>query len=112
MRDGCEMTDTAAFEIHEASRRGWARLSVVGELDVFTGLTFRRRLRALKAAETDVYVDLSRLEFIDCAGLHALTDVLAESRQGSWQVEVAPAMSVPARRLLGMLAAAGLPAEL
>src|SRR5262245_41876894 len=106
------MTGTTAFQIQEASRHGWARLVVVGELDLSTALTFRRRLRALKAAETDVYVDLSQLEFIDCAGLHALNDVLAESRRGSWHVEIAPEMSVQARRLFDLLAAAGLPAEL
>jgi anti-anti-sigma factor len=106
------MTGTALLEIQEAPRRGWARLIVRGELDLSTASIFRRQVRALKAAATDVYVDLSRLEFIDCVGLHALNDVLAESRQGRWSVEIAPGVSVRARRCLDLLAGAGMSAEL
>jgi anti-anti-sigma factor len=106
------MTGTAAFEIQEAPRHGWARLIVSGELDLSTALTFRRQLRALRATATDVYLDLSQLEFIDCVGLHALNDVLAESRRGDWRVEIAPEMSVQARRFFNLLAAAGVPSEL
>ena len=105
------MTGTSAFEIREA-RRGWARLVVSGELDVSTALTFRRRIRALKAANTHDCVDLSQLEFMDCAGAHALNDALAEARQGSWRVEVAPEMSEQASRFFDLLTAAGVPAEL
>src|SRR5215469_11510998 len=94
------MTATTAFEVQEAPRRGWARLIVGGELDVSTAFAFRHRLRALKAAETDVCVDLSQVEFIDCAGVHALNDVLTESREGIWRVEVAPELSVHVRRFL------------
>jgi hypothetical protein len=60
------MTVNSAFEIREERRYGWARLLVSGELDVSNALTFRRRLRALKAANLHVCVDLSQLEFIDC----------------------------------------------
>jgi anti-anti-sigma factor len=87
------MAGSSAFEIQEGPQRGWARLLVTGELDMSTALTFRRRVRALKAEHTHVCIDLSELEFIDCAGAHALEDVLAESQNGSWRVEVAPNMS-------------------
>ena len=106
------MTGSSAFEIHELRRQGWARLVVGGELDLSTALTFRRRLRALKAADIHVCVDLSQLEFIDCAGARALNDVLAESRDGSWRVEVAPEMSVQAARFFDVLTAAGVAPEL
>lgn len=104
------MTGSSVFEIQEASRPGWARLLVTGELDASTALTFRRRLRALKAANTHVYVDLSQLEFIDCAGAHALNDAVTQSEEGHWQVEVAPDMSVAARHFFELITAAGLPA--
>jgi anti-anti-sigma factor len=99
---------TSAFEIQEARGNGWVRLVVNGELDVATALTFRRRLRALKAANTHVCIDLSQLEFIDCAGAHALDDAIAESRYGSWRVEVAPDMSGQVRRLLDLIKSAGI----
>jgi anti-anti-sigma factor len=102
----------SAFEIREERRYGWARLVVSGELDASTALTFRRRLRALKAANTHVCVDLSQLEFIDCAGAHALNDAVADARQGSWRVEIAPGMSDQARRFIDLLTATGAFAEL
>lgn len=106
------MTPSSVFEIQETSRQGWARLVVSGELDVSTALTFRRRLRTLKAANTHVCVDLSHLEFIDCAGAHVLNDILAEARTGSWQVKIAPGMSEQANRFFDLLTAAGVPAKL
>ena len=106
------MPGFSTFEIEETPRWGWARLVCNGELDVSTALTFRRRLRALKAANPHVCVDLSQLEFIDCAGARALNDALAEARQGSWRVEIAPGMSDQASRLFDLLIAAGVTAEL
>jgi anti-anti-sigma factor len=96
------------FEIQEVRESGWARLTVSGELDLLTALTFRRRLRALKATDTHVRVDLSQLEFIDSAGARALDDAIAESRQGTWRVELAPSISDPARRFFALTEAAGL----
>lgn len=95
------------FHIQQTSRFGWARLAVTGELDVATALTFRRRLRGLKASNTPVYLDLSQVEFIDGAGAHAVLDVIAAARQGTWRVKVEPHMSVQARRYFDLLKAAG-----
>src|SRR5205823_1618114 len=86
------------FQLQETSRFGWARLSVTGELDRETALTFRRRLRALKASNTRVYLDLSQVEFIDSAGAHAVLDAVAASRQGASRVEVEPHVSDQVRR--------------
>lgn len=104
------MVGTPAFEIREAPQAGWARLMVSGELDLSTALTFRRRLRALKATNTHVCVDLSQLEFIDCAGAHALADAVTQSEEGNWRVEVAPNISPQARRFFDVITIAGLPA--
>ncbi len=101
------MKGNSGFEIQEAPRDGWACLSVSGELDVSTTLTFRRRLRALRATNTNVYVDLSQLEFVDCAGAHALNDAIAQSQEGHWCIEVAPRLSDPAKRFFDLMTAAG-----
>jgi anti-anti-sigma factor len=100
------MTGSSVFEIQEARRQGWARLVVTGELDSSTALTFRRRLRALRAANTHVCVDLSQLEFIDCAGAQALNDAITQSQEGDWRVEVAPRMSDQAKRFFDLMTAA------
>jgi anti-anti-sigma factor len=97
----------SVFHIEETSRRGWARLAVTGELDVSTALTFRRRLRALKAANTPVSLDLSQVEFMDSVGARAVLDAVAASRDGTWAVEVEPRMSRQARRCFDLLKAAG-----
>jgi ABC-type transporter Mla MlaB component len=76
-----------------------------------TALTFRRRVRALKADHTHVCIDLSQLEFIDTAGARALEDVLTDSRHGSWRVEVAPNMSCQATRFFDPTTAARRPTE-
>lgn len=94
------MTASAPFEIHEAPRPGWVLLVVTGELDISTALTFRRWVRALKAANTHVSIDLSLVEFIDSSGARALEDVLDDSRDGSWRAEVAPNVSRQAARWL------------
>jgi anti-anti-sigma factor len=99
------------FQIQEMSRFGWARLAVTGELDVSTALTFRRRLRGLKASNTPVYLDLSQVEFIDGAGAHAVLDAIAASQHDMWRIEVEPNMSDQARRYFDLLKSAGVPVD-
>jgi anti-anti-sigma factor len=101
----------SGFEIQESPRTGWARLAVTGELDASTALTFRRRLRALRAENTPVILDLSQVEFIDSAGAHALLDAAAASRQGTWRMKVEPHLSAQVKRYFELLRAAGLPAD-
>lgn len=99
------------FQIQETSRRGWARLVVAGELDVSTVLTFRRRLRALRATNTPVSLDLSQVEFIDSVGARAVLDLVATAREGTWRVELEPHVSSQARRCFDLLKAAGFSTE-
>lgn len=104
------MVGSSPFKIQETRRPGWARLLVSGELDASTALTFRRRLRTLRATNTHVCVDLSQVDFIDCAGAHALSDAITQSQEGDWRVVVAPNMSSQARRFFDLMPATGLPA--
>lgn len=97
------------LKFEQSSRYGWARLAVIGELDISTALTFRRRLRALKAANTPVFLNLSEVEFIDSAGAHAVLDALTASRETAWQVELEPQISGQCKRYFELLKAAGLP---
>lgn len=96
-----------AFQIHETSRSGWARLVVTGELDVSTALTFRRRLRALKATNTAVYLDLSQVEFMDSVGARAVLDAVEATHEGTWGVEIGPGLSRQAKRCFDLIRAAG-----
>ena len=78
-------------------------MAVTGELDLSTALTFRRRLRAVRAANTPVYLDLSRVEFMDSAGARAVLDAIAASRGSSWSMEVSPPLSPQPRRCLDLM---------
>jgi anti-anti-sigma factor len=106
------MTAGPTFETQETRQSGWAHLCVSGELDLATALTFRRRLRALKATNARVRVDLSQLDFIDAAGAHALDDAIVDSRRGGWRVEVDPSMSHQVRRFFDLTKAAGVRIDL
>jgi anti-anti-sigma factor len=101
------MTASSAFEIQQTQSAGRVRLSLIGELDLMTSEALRRRLRALKATSTNVSVDLSRLDFIDSAGIHALHDAIADTEPGRWRVEVESRMSDQARRVVDLVKAAG-----
>jgi anti-anti-sigma factor len=83
------------------------RLALSGELDIATARRLRERLHQLKEAGSHVRLDLSRLQFIDSAGAHALAEALAESRADHWRLEVEPTMSHQVRHFIDLAIAAG-----
>lgn len=73
--------------LNVTSRRsddGILTVGLEGELDVYSAGDLHNKLRQVETGSTDVVIDLSRLEFIDCAGLHQLVeaDRRARSRGG------------------------------
>lgn len=58
------------FAICGSEEDGGTRLTVTGELDPATAPTLRDRLRQSRANRRDVRLDLSKLEFVDCAGIN------------------------------------------
>ncbi len=95
------------IQVQETSCRGWARLAVTGELEISTALSLRRRLRALRAANTPVCLDLSQVEFMDSVGARAVLDALASSRESTWRLEVEPPLRRQAKRCLDLTKARG-----
>lgn len=63
---------------------GTLTVGLEGELDVYSAGDLHNKLRQAETGSIDVVIDLSRLEFIDCAGLHQLVeaDRRARSRGG------------------------------
>ncbi|HEU4868012.1 MAG TPA: STAS domain-containing protein [Actinomycetota bacterium] len=67
---------------------GWGMLRVVGsevdgrtltvrlegDLDIYSTREFSNHLLQAEARATDILIDLSRLKFIDCAGVHQLVE--------------------------------------
>jgi anti-anti-sigma factor len=97
----------SVFQIQQSTHRGWARLTMSGELDISTALTFRRRLRAFRARNTPVHLDLSQVEFMDSMGARAVLDAVAASRGSTWRVEVEPPLSHQPRRCFDLARGAG-----
>ena len=73
--------------LNVTSRRsddGTLTVGLEGELDVYSAGDLHNKLRRAETGSTDLVIDLTRLEFIDCAGLHQLVEAgrRARSRGG------------------------------
>jgi anti-anti-sigma factor len=63
-------------------------LHVSGELDLAAVPELRARVRAAAATRGAAVVDLSGVEFIDVAGLSALSALAHEARREHWRLDV------------------------
>ena len=64
---------------HDAD--GAVRMTLTGELDLSATDGLRARLDEVQRPERRVRLDLSELEFIDCSGIRAILDAMAEARR-------------------------------
>jgi anti-anti-sigma factor len=93
----------APFEIVESSQDGLLCLSLTGELDRYGVTKLEDRLARLRAPRSPVRLDLSRLEFIDSAGIRLLIQTIGEARMKHWEVEIDPHLSPPVERLFRLV---------
>jgi anti-anti-sigma factor len=101
------MRDDTPLRIEETREGAWARLVLIGELDIATARQLRERIHQLKEAGSHVRLNLSELEFIDTGGAHVLAEALAESRADHWRLEVEPNLSHQVGRFLDLARGAG-----
>jgi anti-sigma B factor antagonist len=81
------LAEPAGLVVRAVRERGVLLLSLYGELDIASARVLRRRLglaRSSRAAR--VVVDLSGLQFLDSAGLHALAEVGQELEAGGQEL--------------------------
>lgn len=81
-------------------RQGGVRLVLTGELDLLTAQRLEARLRRLWRSATPVVVDLSGLDFCDCAGLGALVRARVLAIADGWDCSVDPDCGTAVRYLL------------
>jgi anti-sigma B factor antagonist len=94
------MSMTAAhLGILERHENGQLRLVLSGELDLASAPLLQDRLAQLAAAQTPVRLDLSRLEFIDSTGLHALVRATKDAQTNGWRLHIDPATTPQVKRL-------------
>ncbi len=93
----------AAFEIRETSLDGRLCLSLSGELDHAAVPQLEDRLARLRAPRSPVYLDLSKLSFIDSSGIRLLIQTIGDARLKHWDVEIDPHLSPPVARLFRLV---------
>lgn len=71
-----------------AETPGSVRLSVQGDVDLYTAPRLRSALGKEKRASTAVHLDLDGVSFMDSSGLQVLVQVLADAAADGWQLQV------------------------
>lgn len=93
------------LETHSSDRV--VRMQLIGELDLAAADQFSRRIAELVGERVQVKLDLSRLEFIDSTGLHALMRAVIDGRAEDEQlVEVGTELRPCVRDTIDLVGAA------
>lgn len=89
------------FAVHlEPMRDGWVRVSVEGELALASSSTLERAVEAELRAHSHVLLDLSQIEFIDSAGLRAMTALVRMAKASGCQLRLSTDLPAHVRRLM------------
>jgi anti-anti-sigma factor len=81
---------------------GTPTVALSGELDLLVAATIGRQLIELSETHVRVDLDVSALEFIDAAGLHALIAAARHARRHGRRLEVRPPIPRSLRRLIAL----------
>jgi anti-sigma B factor antagonist len=77
------------FQVAVARHDGGVTVRASGEIDVFSAPQFSRHLMSLaQESPEQIEVDLTHLDFIDCAGVGALAHVSIRLRQTGGQLAI------------------------
>lgn len=71
---------------HDAD--GAVRMTLTGELDLSATPGLRVQLGEMQRAKRPIRLDLSELEFIDCSGIRAILEAMADARREGCALEV------------------------
>ncbi|HUA71666.1 MAG TPA: STAS domain-containing protein [Solirubrobacteraceae bacterium] len=96
-----EAYSAAPFALRlEPMRDGWVRVRVEGELALDSSTTLERAVDAELMAHRNVLLDLSGIDFIDSAGLRAMTAVVRSAKATGRQLRLSADLPAHARRLM------------
>ena len=89
------------FAVHlEPMRDRWIRARVEGELALASSSTLERAVEAEFRANSHVLLDLSQIEFIDSAGLRAMTALVRMAKASGCKLRLSTDLPAHARRLM------------
>jgi anti-sigma B factor antagonist len=97
----CEADAETPFAVHlEPMRDGWVRVRVEGELALASSSTLERAVEAELRANSHILLDLSQIEFIDSAGLRAMTALVRTAKASGRKLRLSTDLPAHARRLM------------
>jgi anti-anti-sigma factor len=79
---------------------GWVRVRVEGELALTSSSMLERAVESELRAECHVLLDFSQIDFIDSAGLRAMTSLVRTARARGCQLRLSSDLPDHARRLM------------
>jgi anti-anti-sigma factor len=79
---------------------GWVRVRVEGELALDSSSTLERAVEAELAANRNVLLDLSEIDFIDSAGFRAMTALVRTAKSTGHELRLSMDLPAHARRLM------------
>jgi anti-anti-sigma factor len=91
--------DYAQFAICESEEDGGTRLTATGELDLATAPALSDRLYQTRAERRDVRLDLSKLEFVDCAGMNVIIQAVNDARTSGMRIDLEGDLAPQVRRV-------------
>ena len=96
-----EMYSATPFSVQlEPMKDGWVRVRVRGELALDSSATLERAVEAELMADSDVLLDLSGIDFIDSAGLRAMTALVRMAKASGRKLRLSADLPAHARRLM------------
>lgn len=104
--DGATGSDVSLSMLELSEGRdadGAVRLTLIGELDLSATDRLRGRLDQLGRSQRRVRLDLSQLEFIDCSGVRAILNALADARGKQRALEVDRRVSPNVSRVISLV---------
>jgi anti-anti-sigma factor len=84
----------------EPMEHGWVRVRVQGELALTSSLLLELAVERELEANNDVLLDLSRIDFIDSAGLRAMTALVRIAKTNGRRFRLSSDLPPHARRLM------------
>jgi anti-anti-sigma factor len=84
----------------EPMQDGWVRVCVEGELALTSASLLERAVEHELEANSDVLLDLSRIEFIDSTGLRAMTALVRTAKANGRKLSLSAELPRHARRLM------------
>ena len=79
---------------------GWVRVCVEGELALTSSSLLELAVERELRANSDILLDLSRIDFIDSAGLRAMTALVRSAKANGRKLKLSADLPLHARRLM------------